>query len=655
MSILRLGSYPIHELFSFLEYKRRLQICSRSNQLSKMLYIKKSSFKLYNYLINAFKKYNIFPLNLQNLYDKTFEYFENELGVEDINLIFSYFLQSLENNPVKDGMVKLSPLFDNYYEFLGIQCPEFELKLVSLYDIEKNDCLKNEKITILNINFTISSSMEKDIPILHENLNYLLSLNQYKNIQIVIVGEGVFTQDSFDCINLEKLEKLQLSFMDLSSNDIINFFTKVYDSHKKYPLISLDLSSNKLDDECSDLLCWVIEINFPELKKINIHGNNFTSDGAERILQKLHKSKEIDIALNKVGKEETDIFNRYNKRAKELKIITDFRFNIREDFEDNKLTDFYEKFKDLKKIELFENNSIDISQLFKLEEHLPKEEEEVIEKQLKNIPSCLNKMKQVENINFTGTYKAGKILEKCDNSFLEQLKDYSLSYCKLSNKCVEITGKMKNLETFDCLYVPLTSELINNLSNSIKNNLSNLRGISLYHTFLTSKSVEKLIYIINNMKDLLSFVIAENDIGTDSIIKITKSLSENCHDLTILDISKTINPHNEGLNELWDSLSKINNLNKFKCQDNCINAKDILLFKNKLSDNFIMLNHIDFSYNIDIDATILNDFLPEFKKYLNHVEVLLFWGVGTLTEDELNKFRGIFPGRIKMRNKKKRS
>ena len=46
-------------------------------------------------------------------------------------------------------------------------------------------------------------------------------------------------------------------------------------------------------------------------------------------------------------------------------------------------------------------------------------------------------MKQVENINFTGTYKAGKILEKCDNSFLEQLKDYSLSYCKLSNKCVE--------------------------------------------------------------------------------------------------------------------------------------------------------------------------------------------------------------------------
>ena len=68
-----------------------------------------------------------------------------------------------------------------------------------------------------------------------------------------------------------------------------------------------------------------------------------------------------------------------------------------------------------------------------------------------------------------------------------------------------------------------------------------------------------------------------------------------------------------------------------------------------------MMVTVILTYNIDIDATILNDFLPEFKKYLNHVEVLLFWGVGTLTEDELNKFRGIFPGRIKMRNKKKRS
>ena len=654
MNILEQGRYPVNELFSFVEYKRRLIICKRSKALSKMLYIKKGSFKLYNFLINSFKKYNILPLNLQNIYDKTFEYFENELGTEDINYIFSCFLQTLENNPVKEGIVKLSPLFDYYYEFLGIECQEYELKLVSLYDIEKNDFLKNDKITNLDINFTISSSMEKDISILHDNLNYLLSLNKYKNISIIIVGEGVFTQKSFDYLNLEKLEKLQLSFMDLSSDDIINFFTKVYDSHKKYPLISLDLSSNKLDDECSDILCWVIEINFPNLEKINIHGNNFTSDGAERILQKLHKSKEIDLALNKVGREETDIFNRYNKRAKELKIITDFRFDIRKDFNDNNLNDFYEKFKDLKKIDLYENNSININQLFNLEESLGKEEENVIEKQINNISSCLNKMKQIENINFTGTYKAGKILEKCEDSFLEQLKDYSLSYCKLSNKCLEVTEKMKKLETFDCLYVPLTSELISILSNSIKNNLSNLRGISLYHTFLTSKSVEKLINLIKNMKDLLSFVIAENNIGTDSIIKIVNSLSENCHELTILDISKTINKHENGLNELWDSLSKIYNLNKLKIQDDNINGKDIEIFKTKLSNSFIMLNQIDFSYNIDIDYNVLNDFLPEFKKYLNHVEVILFWGVGTLKDEELTKFRSIFPGRIKMRNKKKR-
>ena len=654
MNILEQGRYPVNELFSFVEYKRRLIICKRSKALSKMLYIKKGSFKLYNFLINSFKKYNILSLNLQNIYDKTFEYFENELGTEDINYIFSCFLQTLENNPVKEGIVKLSPLFDYYYEFLGIECQEYELKLVSLYDIEKNDFLKNDKITNLDINFTISSSMEKDISILHDNLNYLLSLNKYKNISIIIVGEGVFTQKSFDYINLEKLEKLQLSFMDLSSDDIINFFTKVYDSHKKYPLISLDLSSNKLDDECSDILCWVIEINFPNLEKINIHGNNFTSDGAERILQKLHKSKEIDLALNKVGRDENDIFNRYNKNAKELKIITDSRFDIRKDFNDNNLNDFYEKFKDLKKIDLYENNSININQLFKLEESLGKEEENVIEKQINNISSCLNKMKQIENINFTGTYKAGKILEKCEDSFLEQLKDYSLSYCKLSNKCIEVIKKMKQLETFDCLYIPLSSELISILNNSINNNLFNLRGISLYHTFLTSKSVENLINMIKKMKDLLSFVIAENDIGTDSIIKIVKNLSENCHDLTILDISKTINKHENGLNELWDSLSNIYNLNKLKMQDDNINFKDMEIFKKKLSNSFIMLNQIDFSYNIDIDYNVLNNFLPEFKKYLNHVEVILFWGVGTLKDEELTKFRSIFPGRIKMRNKKKR-
>jgi hypothetical protein len=213
---------------------------------------------------------------------------------------------------------------------------------------------------------------------------------------------------------------------------------------------------------------------------------------------------------------------------------------------------------------------------------------------------------------------------------------------------------MKQLETFDCLYIPLSSELISILNNSINNNLFNLRGISLYHTFLTSKSVENLINMIKKMKDLLSFVIAENDIGTDSIIKIVKNLSENCHDLTILDISKTINKHENGLNELWDSLSNIYNLNKLKMQDDNINFKDMEIFKKKLSNSFIMLNQIDFSYNIDIDYNVLNDFLPEFKKYLNHVEVILFWGVGTLKDEELTKFRSIFPGRIKMRNKKKR-
>ena len=125
--------------------------------------------------------------------------------------------------------------------------------------------------------------------------------------------------------------------------------------------------------------------------------------------------------------------------------------------------------------------------------------------------------------------------------------------------------------------------------------------------------------------------------------------------MSILNISKTINPHKEGLNELWDILSNIYNLNIFKCQDNNINAKDMILFKNKLSNNFIMLNLIDFSYNIDIDTNVLNDVLPEFKKYLNHIETLSFLGVGTFIEEELIKFRGIFPGRIKMRLVRARS
>ena len=91
MNILDLRSYPINEIFSFLEYKRILQICKRSNALSKILYIKKSSYKLYYFLNNTFKKYNVIPLNLQNIYNKTFDYFENELGTEEINLIFSNF------------------------------------------------------------------------------------------------------------------------------------------------------------------------------------------------------------------------------------------------------------------------------------------------------------------------------------------------------------------------------------------------------------------------------------------------------------------------------------------------------------------------------------------------------------------------------------
>jgi len=653
MNIFKLGNFFINEIFLFLNYKKRLQLCQKSNLLSKILCIKKSSFKLYNFLINSFKKYNITSSNLQNIYNITFEYFGNELGTEEINFIFSSFLKSLNKNPINEGIVILSSLFDYYYEFLGIECKEYELKFVSLYEIEKNDFLKNEKISNLNINFTLSSSMEKDISILNENLNFILSLNKYKNISIVIIGEGIFTEKSFDYINLEKLEKLKLSFMDISSNDIIYFFTKVYDSHKKYPLIDLDLSSNKLDDECSDLICWVIEINFPKLKKINIHGNNFTSDGAKRILEKLNQTKEIDLALNKVGKYENDIFNKYNKDAKDLKIITDFKFDIRNDFNEQ-LDNFYDKFKDLKKIELFENDSIDANKISNLEKYLEKENNDVINKQLNNISLTLNKLKLIDNIIFTGTYKSGNILNKCDNKFLEQIKEYNLSYCKLSNNCIEIIEKMKNLESLYLLYAPLNIELITILSNSIKKKLFNLKSLSLYHTFLNSKSGEMLINMLSNMKNLINFIISENDIGTEIIIKILKCLSENCHDLNNLDISKTINEHFEGLNNLWDYLSQIYNLNKLKIQDNYINNYDMELFKEKLSDNFIMLNQLDLSYNSDIDGTVLSNFLPELKKYSNQIEVISFWGVGYLNEQELNKFREIFPGRIKLRNKRRR-
>ena len=647
MNIFSLGIYLIKELFSFLEYKRRLQISSRSNKLLKILSIKKASFKLYNYLIKFFKKYNITSFNLQNLYNKIFEYFDKELGTEEINLIFSSFIRSLPINPIKDEMIKLSPLFNKYNEFLGIEFSDYILKLVSLYGINKNNSLKNKNITALDINTTFSFSMKKDISILQENLNYLLSLNQYKNIQIKIFGEGILTKYSFDYINLEKLEKLKLSYMDLSSNDIIYFFNKVYNSNKQYPLISLDLSLNNLDDECADLLCLVIEINFPKLQKINLHGNNLTSIGAEKILQKFHMIKEIDITLNKLGEREIDLFNIYNKSSKELKIISNFKFNIRNDFEDNDLEDFGKKFCNLKNIE-FEENSLDISQLMEMEKYLPKEEDEVIQKQVNNISFCLNKMKKLEKIYFNGTYKAGKILEKCDNSFLEQIKTYYFSYCKISNKCIEITKKMKNLESFYLFRVPLTHKLMQSI-----NNLLNLRELSLDNNFLNSKAVKGLIDMIKNMKHLSKFSISENDIGSNSIIQFVKNISENCHELTFLDISKTIESHKEGLYELWEYLSNIHNLNILKCQDNYINAKDMLLFKNKLSNNFIMLNEIDFSYNKDISADVLNDFLQEFQKYFSHAEDLYFWGVGTLNGEELRKFREMFPGRIRLRNKRK--
>ena len=190
-----------------------------------------------------------------------------------------------------------------------------------------------------------------------------------------------------------------------------------------------------------------------------------------------------------------------------------------------------------------------------------------------------------------------------------------------------------------------------NLNNSLKNN-ANLRRLSLSHADLDSKSVELLINSITNMKHLLSFSIDENYIGVNSIIQIINSLSANCHDLSNLNISKTIEPHTKGLKELWDSLTNIYNLNQFICQDNNINCKDMLLFKDKLSNNFIMLNKIDFSYNADIDSNLLNDFLPVFKEYFNHVEVLALWGVGFISKEDIIKFRNIFPGRIRLRNTK---
>ena len=646
MNIPSLGGFIIKNLFTFLPYNFMLKIIQKKHKLQNKLNIYPITYSLYIYLKNEiFSKYNITYLNLQFIYEIIMNEFRNKIDYELVNELLLYFMK---NNSIQfKKKINFNPLLE-----FSSQFSKLNYSLNYIYISNGGLCLLNLKYeNIKKIKVDLSHSLISKEDIL-QDLKYALSINSYEKIKLLYFKINLINNEILNNINFDNLVSLKLIEIKLNS-EMFNNLLRNLSLKDSIKLKNIDLTLNKLDDNCAELLGDVIKTKMKDLEKLNIQGNKITEIGFKIIIDRIKynkKLKKINFSWNKCGNELYELFNKYSNYFKnliELKLYSDsLNFNSENHkiiFQNFLKNYFYLEYTDFFSTLSSQEFLKDLPDKLNIKEiRLSSIDKKVLE--------YINKMNKLEFLQFINPINFNEYCGKFNIEILLNLKYfklYGLNFCSLN--CLNCIKDMKNLEELE-IYGELNENNIIYFSNEICPFIQNLKILSFSSNFFQGTYIEKLIDGLKYLKNLEKINLSLNStLNFKSINLIIKQLSET--NKKIIDINvQLITMDGLGNNsfEFFTNLSNLPNLQNLNLADNNIKPDELDIFLKLIQkkDKFKLLKSIDLSKNNSLDEFWIRDFILIIKEYLPQIEIIYLEECTYLEDEIITEFINYLPGRI---------
>ena len=646
MNIPSLGGFIIKNLFTFLPYNFMLKIIQKNHKLQNKLNIYPITYSLYIYLKNEiFSKYNITYLNLQFIYEIIMNEFRNKIDYELVNELLLYFMK---NNSIQfKKKINFNPLLE-----FSSQFSKLNYSLNYIYISNGGLCLLNLKYeNIKKIKVDLSHSLISKEDIL-QDLKYALSINSYEKIKLLYFKINLINNEILNNINFDNLVSLKLIEIKLNS-EIFNNLLRNLSLKESIKLKNIDLTLNKLDDNCAELLGDVIKTKMKDLEKLNIQGNKITEIGFKIIIDRIKynkKLKKINFSWNKCGNELYELFNKYSNYFKnliELKLYSDsLNFNSENHkiiFQNFLKNYFYLEYTDFFSTLSSQEFLKDLPDKLNIKEiRLSSIDKKVLE--------YINKMNKLEFLQFINPINFNEYCGKFNIEILLNLKYfklYGLNFCSLN--CLNCIKDMKNLEELE-IYGELNENNIIYFSNEICPFIQNLKILSFSSNFFQGTYIEKLIDGLKYLKNLEKINLSLNStLNFKSINLIIKQLSET--NKKIIDINvQLITMDGLGNNsfEFFTNLSNLPNLQNLNLADNNIKPDELEIFLQLIQqkDKFKLLKSIDLSKNNLLDEFWIRNFILIIKEHLPQIEIIYLEECTYLEDEIITEFINYLPGRI---------
>lgn len=609
------------DIFSYFKYERVLSLCQKSKRFQKYIDSSLLEYKLFFYLSKLRKLYLFKAQNIQLIYELLIQYNDNSL--ESINKVFDFYIKEKVIDIDKD--IKVKPFFPHSKEFMKLNCIEtMNLYIYSLDYDNDFSYLMNKKVKNIKIN-TATAQNFYEISKQNENLNKLLSMNEYENIKIVQLLKGVWNNNTYYAINFTNLISLKLYYFKLN-NDELSLFLNYLSTTGPYSNLSIiELVSMGLTDTCCDILGKVFKTTFPNIETISLQGNKITVTGLEELISHikfLSKLRTIDFTLNLFGINGYTIIEKNSQYFQKLEEIKMNNQTMDFSFKDEDLINAVSKFPNLKHIDFYEIKNL--RQYTKNIFH-PKFTYLRIIDPSKSISSYLSGLSNLKELSIVYSINIYEVLSQLSYDFCQSLTYLGIVYCESFNeKSLLMLKNFSNVQTLDLHQDNLSDEKILYLSKEVFPSLTKLKVLNLKNNNITG-NIDNSFY--NNLTQLIHLEkldISHNILmGPQALSKVIKALNEKDIKIRYFNCESCNNiESNLDWSSFWENCAKCYNLEKLMLSFNNLNDDDISKFIELIGKYFKSLVFLDLSFNEDISETSITKIINK-KEYLDNINRIM--------------------------------
>lgn len=608
-----------NDIFSYFKYERILLICQKSKRFQRYMNSSILEYKLFFYLNQLQKKYLFKPQNLQLMYELLIRFNNNQL--DSVNKIFDVYIKEKCEGVSKS--IKVKPFFPHSKDFMLLDIlKDINLYIYSLDYDNGFSFLKNERVKRIKIN-TATAQNFYEISKQNENLNKLLSLNDYEHIKIVQLLKGVWNLNSFYSLNFTNLISLKLYYFKIN-NDEFNLFLNSLITKGSYPnLLILEMVSMGIGDNCCDTLGKVLKSTFHNLESISLQGNKISVNGLEDLISHikyLSKLRTIDFTLNLFGISGYSIIEKNSQYFQQLEEIKMNNQTMDFSFQDEDLIRAVSKFPNLKHIDFYEIKNL--RQYTKNIFH-PKFTYLRIIDPSKSISSYLSGLSNLRELSIVYSIDIYEVLNQLSLDFCKALIYLGIVYCEsFTEKSLLLLKRFSNIETLDLHQDNLSNDNMIYLSKEVLPYLSKIKVLNLKNNNIDRNIDNSFYESISKLTKLEKLDISHNNqMGPEALSKVIKALNDK--EIKIRSFNcESCNDIKSDWNSFWINCANSYNLEKLMLSFNNLNDDDISPFIDLLEKNYKSLVFLDLSFNEDISETSITKIINK-KEYLDNINRIM--------------------------------